>query len=119
MAIEIVNLTPHPFTLYHNGQPVMELPKAAQPARVAVERDLVKQFSIRRLGGGYQTVSVYASTFGDIQHLPEPEDGVVYVASRIVATAASEQGRTDVLCPDETVRDPEGRIVGCRSLARV
>lgn len=44
-----------------------------------------------------------------------------YVISTIVADAARRNGRTteDLLTPGQQLRDETGRIVGCRSLARV
>ncbi len=49
------------------------------------------------------------------------EPAVYYVVSTIAADAARRAGRTteDLLVPGQQVRDETGRIVGCRSLARV
>lgn len=37
--------------------------------------------------------------FGDLVGLPSPQDGVIYVVSAIVLTAAKAQGRTDCVAP--------------------
>ncbi len=49
------------------------------------------------------------------------EPAVYYVVSTITAAEARCAGRTteDLLTPGQQVRDPSGRVVGCRSLARV
>lgn len=46
---------------------------------------------------------------------------VYYVVSTITADAACCSGRTteDLLTPGQQIRDESGRVVGCRSLARV
>lgn len=46
---------------------------------------------------------------------------VYYVVSTIAADAAQRSGRTteDLLTPGQQIRDDAGRIIGCRSLARV
>lgn len=46
---------------------------------------------------------------------------VYYVVSTITADAARRSGRTteDLLTPGQLTRDEAGRVVGCRSLARI
>lgn len=56
-------------------------------------------------------------------HMPGPprEVAVYYVVSVITAQAVRGSGRTteDLLTPGQQLRDDAGRVVGCRSLARV
>lgn len=55
-------------------------------------------------------------------HHPAPTaPAVYYVISSIAAAAARASGRVveDLLVPVQPVRDTEGRVVGCLSLARV
>lgn len=49
--------------------------------------------------------------------VPDRVPGVFYIVSTVVAQAFPE--RDDFLVPDEIERDEFGRIIGCRSLARV
>lgn len=53
--------------------------------------------------------------------LPDPEPGVYLIVSMVVAQVAAARGRWtgDLLVPGQQMRDSAGRIVGCRSLARV
>lgn len=48
-------------------------------------------------------------------NLPPKKEGQYYIVSRTVQEAYPE--RDDFVIPNETVRDKEGKIVGCRSLA--
>ena len=53
--------------------------------------------------------------FGEITGLPKPEEGVIFIVSALVFTAAEHQGRTDCVAPatghPECVRDEKGHIV--------
>ena len=48
--------------------------------------------------------------------LPEQQDGTFYIVSALVARAA---GREDFVIVNDTVRDNDGRIIGCQSFAHV
>ena len=48
--------------------------------------------------------------------LPEPQEGVIYLTSTLVAQAVPD--RTDVLVPADLRRDEAGRIIGCGALQR-
>lgn len=63
---------------------------------------------------------VSAVKYGECLDMPEPVEGTVYVVSQITAVALKAQGRTDdVYIVDQTVRNNEGRIIGCRGFAQV
>ena len=49
--------------------------------------------------------------------LPKPVAGVVYIISALAMNAVPE-GRTDVVCPKQVVRDDNGAIIGCRGFRR-
>lgn len=59
------------------------------------------------------TLAVSRPTLGEITGLPPSREGVIYVASALVAEAAH---RRDVFSPGELIRDEEGRVVGARGL---
>lgn len=58
---------------------------------------------------------VCEQTFGEISGLPEPVEGVKYITSALVLTAAKAAGRTDVVAPatghPACVRNEKGFIV--------
>ena len=57
-----------------------------------------------------------------LHNLPQPQEGVIYVSSRMVVDAAKEVGRTDVVCPGPLAfAEPfeeggRGTVVGCLGL---
>lgn len=51
--------------------------------------------------------------YGEVQGLPDPEDGVIYIVSQIVLTQPSVAGRKDIVAPatgpkDQAIRYCEG-----------
>ena len=118
--MRLVNLTPHPITimLTDNRDEDLILPAESVPARCKEVR-----WQITHLGvdDGRYVVPVNRTLFGDVTGLPEQSDWtdpnpVAYVVSRAVCDAVPE--RHDLYAVDETVRDEQGRIIGCRSLCR-
>jgi hypothetical protein len=111
--VNLINLTPHPLTLIgHDGTVLLNQPPDGPMARCAEDRRDVGTIT---LPDG-ATVPLRTVGFGTVTDLPAPRDGVLYVVSRATAEAAAD--RDDVVYPDEQVRDDEGRIIGCRALAR-
>jgi hypothetical protein len=100
--VRFVNLTPHEINII--GDTTHTIPPSGMVARVATKSQRT---------GVFFGIDIFATTFGDIQDLPEP-DGNYYIVSSIVANAAWKQGRTDVFCPADLVRDSEGKVVGCK-----
>lgn len=109
--MRLVNLTPHPVTLLV-GDRTLTIPPEPTPARCSETRTVVGAVEVDGL-----EVPVTVVGFGQVQGLPDPQEGVLYVVSRIVAEACRD--RADLVIPDNLVRDAEGRIIGARSLARV
>ena len=54
--------------------------------------------------------------YGDTLDLPDPSYDVINIVSRV--TAAALPDRHDLVFPDREVRDTNGRLIGCRGLAR-
>lgn len=79
---KFINLTPHTITI-NNGT---EFNPSGKVARVA------NKFS--NFCCGISTVF-----YGEIENLPEPEEGTIYIVSAMVLAAAKEKGRTDVVAP--------------------
>lgn len=103
-----INLTPHEVSLVDDqGSILLVIQPEETSARCAVKRE------IAFLADGVQ---VNRSVFGEVIGLPDPVEGTWYIVSRIVAEAAR---RGDLLVPDETVRNSEGQIVGCKSFATI
>ena len=103
----LVNLTPHTIVLHVAGEERI-VPPTSPPARVA------------SVPGAHLGDMIYAApTWGDVEGLPLPEAGVVYIVSMLVAGRCA--GRTDVVSPgtgpsDAAVRDENGRIIAVTRL---
>lgn len=101
--MKFINLTPHEIILCGRIIPSTGLARCDSVVEKVMEID---------------SVCVNRRSFGEVTGLPEPERDTVYIVSRIVAEAVSGR-RNDVFVVDETVRDENGKIIGCKSLARV
>lgn len=86
----------------------MVIEPSGKIARVSVRTETV---------GNIDGIPVTRSVFGEVEGLPAPENGTIYVVSSLVAGRVA--AREDVFIPNESVRDEKGRIVGCKSLGRV
>lgn len=104
----IVNLTPHDINLFR-GDEFVEKIVSSGTARVSVRSEIIGQIN------GFP---ISKNFYGEIIGLPEPQPGTFYVVSALVAQAAAGR-RTDLLVVNDTVRDQEGRIIGCRGFARI
>ena len=100
----IINLTPHEITFM--GDKKITIPASGNVARVAVKHEHV---------GTLNDLPIYRSVFGQVENLPEPKADTVYIVSAIVAQAVKGK-RDDIYIVDDTVRDENGRIIGCRAL---
>jgi len=108
---QVVNLTPHPMNLYDpNTDELVLTVNSSGAARVSQQMEMLGQFSVAGhcVDGGY-------NHFGGVVGLPDPQDGVLYFVSALVATRAWELGRIDVVSPLEYRRDSSGMITGLYS----
>lgn len=107
--MKLVNLTPHTVRLNRGT----EFPPSGQVARVKVRHphhawlsdgpDGTLELNDEFFGSA---IPVYRPVFGQVEGLPEPVKGTVYIVSGVVAAACRD--RDDVVCPAtghaETVR---------------
>lgn len=130
----VVNLTPHAVNLLlpHHieigkdalGTPIYvteeknySIPPSGTVARCKVDRKEVDSFIAQDVDGWDITLPITATKFGEVEGLPEPQDGIIYIVSNLVAQAVPE--REDVFFPDDVVRDSQGNIIGCRALGKI
>ena len=99
-----INLTPHNICEVTTG---LSLPPSGVVARVAVSNTVVDVIN---------GVEIYATTYGDVVDLPEPQLGVYYIVSGMVLAARPD--RKDLLAPGELVRNDQGQPIGCRGFRR-
>lgn len=104
------NLTPHNINIVLPNGSVKTIMPCGAVARC--EQFEEKAFDIKFDGAD---IPVTKQSFGEVTYLPEPEDGVYYIVSRLVAAACPD--RKDLVIPGPLVRDPEGNPCGCQGLS--
>lgn len=110
---KLVNLTPHAITLMDDDTNVISvIEPSGDVARVSVRTERTETLAFNDM-----EISTSKSVYGEVEGLPEAEDGVVYIVSSLVAQRVPE--REDVFIPNESVRDDKGRIIGCKSLGHI
>ena len=114
VKINIVNLTPHKITFVTDKGDLIVKPSGSV-SRVSSETKetgciyVSSFFSLR--------IPVTATVYGEVEGLPAPAKGVIYIVSSLVAQRVPD--REDVFIPNESVRDENGRIIGCKSLGHI
>jgi hypothetical protein len=108
--VKLVNLTPHPIDIFLKDGRVVRLPSEG----VARVREVKEDAGELEWEGG--TVPLCRKFLGEVEGLPEPKEGVIYIVSLLAAQKAWERGRTDVVAPGDYIRDEEGRIIGIAAL---
>lgn len=109
MVEKIVNLTGNDITIIGNyRQIVTTIPRSGRVATIRYEREVV-----RMVNGKIPLVCIPDEMIS-IGGVPDPEPGVLYVASSIIA---SHLKRPDVVSPDTApggVVKENGRLIGVR-----
>lgn len=103
-----INLTPHTLNLFNAQGEVLTLPPSGNVARVA---------ETRTPAGEIDGIPVDTVGFGEVTGLPDPQEGVTFIVSALVAGAVPFV-RTDVVSPGAPVRDEQGNIIGAKGLSR-
>jgi hypothetical protein len=118
-----VNMTPHSINLVNSEHTALTtIEPSGQTLRVPRPKDVM----VSELTVGTATVTVNRKVFaglsavvvdadGNETALSEPVEGTYYIVSRIACEAMPE--RSDLLMVDGTVRDENGRIIGCTGFA--
>ena len=119
----LINATPHSISLVSRRGVEQDSKKQflAEAEAVEILREIPPSVILARVSmvnlpaGEIDSIAVESVTYGEIEGLPEPQEGVYYVVSRLVAAAAAKIGRVDCLAPGALVRDKSnpGTILGC------
>ena len=110
--MRIVNLTPHEVKIVDGGNNVVAVFPSDGVARASQHDVLVDEIN---------SIPVVKTEFGEVLGLPEPAEDTVFIVSRITVEVARARGLNtdDLLITSGAVRDDQGRIIGCRALARL
>ena len=102
--MSILNLTPHDIVVRgENGERVFAAPAPEKVCRVA---------TTSTEDGIIDGIPVFKTVFGEVENLPAPEIGTVYIVSAIVINALAGT-RPDVVAPDTgktAIRDEKGLV---------
>lgn len=107
---EIVNLTPHKILVFsEDGEVICEI---ASSGVARAESEII-------LIGDLARIPIKKIDFGRPTNLPDFKPGTWIIVSRATAEAAKAAGRdtSDLLLTVDTVRDENGRIIGCRGFS--
>lgn len=106
---ELVNLTPHTVNILDSEDNEILAIDPSGLARVSVETTVE----------GYLNgiIPIVHNVYGEVEGLPDPEEGKIYIVS--LPVAKSLPARRDLYVPSDLVRTDKGVIVGCRSLNHV
>ena len=103
----LVNLTPHILNIIAaDGSTVYIPPDGNRIARVG---------SISSIVATVNGININKQTFGKVMDLPDAQDDVVYIVSRMVKDRVPD--RDDVVVPGVPFRDTDGKIIGAWGLS--
>ena len=106
--MNFLNATPHAIDLIIDGEKIT-IPPSGVVVRVATVRELVDTIPL-----GEKLVPVNVVKSGLTLDLPEFQEDVVVIVSRMVAEAHPE--RHDLVFPESLTRDNKGNVIGCNAL---
>ena len=117
----MINLTPHAMVVFSSDgtTEVARIEPTGVVVRVQTEATEVGVVSINGAD-----IPVVETSYGQVENLPEQQDGTTFVVSTMVLSALKALGvnRRDVVAPDTgpqaVVRDGEGRILGVKRFTR-
>ena len=104
--MKIVNLTPHNVNIINEDGSIRTIKASGTVARCTQSTQVVDTID---------NIPITTTNFGDVVDLPLPQADTMFIVSRLVLTACSD--RDDLLVPNDFVRDDNGNIIGCKSLA--
>ena len=112
--MRFINLTPH----------VINVQPAASDALVPIppSGNIARVSKVSTLKGHLDTlfgsIELFSDEFGDVEGVPDPEEGVLLIVSGLVAAHPTISGRDDVIRPGDLIRDENGRPIGCKGFKR-
>ena len=109
--IKLVNCTPHDVNLItKNGN--ITFPRSGIIPRLTESQQKVNSVTVNGI-----EIDIMEKSFNEVEGLPEPQENTIFIVSALVAGAV--KNRDDLVVPNDTIRDGEGRIVGCKNLAKI
>ena len=122
----IINATPHTITIVSKKGVQQDSKRQFLAETVEVVKEIPPSGVLPRVSmtnspaGEIDGIPIESVVYGEIEGLPEFQEGVYYIVSGLVAAAAAKIGRVDCLAPGALVRDKNnpGVILGCLFLQK-
>lgn len=125
--MKIINVTPHAIYILSTKGVIQDSKTktySANASDIEILQTIPKSGILPRVAsseveaGEILGIPILVTTWGEISDLPPEEDGIFYIVSSIVASAAKAQGRKDCLAPLKLVRDEanSSTVLGCLAL---
>ena len=119
----LVNLTPHDVVLDLGAGKQLRIPASGVVPRLVLSGGRLETLHVvdpSRPKDSPTATHAVPLVMGTVLHgvdppLPDPRPGTVYITSRTLAEHFAE--RTDLVWPDDLVRDAQGRVIAARRLA--
>lgn len=121
--MKIHNMTPHTITIVVDG---IKVDFPSEGVIRATQRDeqvdeIETEVNLGNSSAGV-SIPVFTSSFGEpegVTNFIDPD--AVYIVSAIAAQSLKKAGydMSRFLVPSGTIRDEQGRIIGCKGLARI
>ena len=109
--IKVVNCTPHDVNLI-TGNGNITFPRSGIIPRLTESQKKISSITANGI-----EIDIMSKSFNEPEGLPEPKENTIFIVSALVAGAV--KGRDDLVIPNDTIRDDQGRIVGCKNLAKI
>lgn len=107
--MRVINMTPHAVNLLSpDGAELMTFQPSGSLIRLTTNTVAAGEVEVDGV-----TIPLTTTAFGNPEGLPAFQEGTMYIVSALIKSALPD--RTDLVVPNEAVRDEQGRIVGCRS----
>lgn len=124
--MELINATPHEITIVSRNGVEQDAKKQFLAESVEILHRIAPSGIIPRVAMSNTPVEplsgipVEAVIYGEIEGLPNPEEGKYYIVSGLVAAAAVKANRVDCLAPGALVRDKNNpsAVLGCLFLQK-
>lgn len=119
---KIRNYTPHVVSIIVEGvrvdYPSEGIIRASQKD-VKVD-EIVTDLDLGNSSAGF-IIPVFSSSFGAPEGVPELEDDTIYIVSSLAFQSLKAAGydMSHFVVPSGTIRDEQGRIIGCKGFARI
>ena len=103
---KLVNLTPHTLNLIAADGSTVDVPPSGKIARVSSTSAIVAKVN---------GININRQTFGKVMDLPDAQNDVVFIVSRMVKDRVPD--RDDVVVPGVPFRDTDGKVIGAWGLS--